>query len=76
MKEFIELIVKTLVDNPESVRVSEIRGEGTIVYELHVRKGELGKVIGKRGQTAWAIRTLLTAVSRKQGKRAILEILE
>lgn len=76
MKEFIEFIVKALVDNPDQVDVKEILGSRTTVYELHVGQGDLGKVIGKQGQTAKSIRTLLSAVSARQGKRAVLEILE
>ncbi len=76
MKEFVEYIAKNLVDHPEAVVVTEIDGEKTIVYELRVGDGDLGKVIGRKGQTAKSIRTLLTAASAKQGKRAVLEILE
>jgi len=76
MKEFIEFIVKALVDSPDQVEVAEITGSRTTVYELRVGQGDLGKVIGKQGQTAKSIRTLLAAVSARQGKRAVLEILE
>jgi predicted RNA-binding protein YlqC (UPF0109 family) len=76
MKEFIEHIVRALVDNPDDVRLTEVHGERTTVFELRVGDGDLGKVIGKKGQTAKAIRTLIGAVSAKQGKRAMLEILE
>ena len=76
MKELIELIAKSLVDQPEAVRVNQVDGEKTIVYELRVGPGDLGKVIGKNGQTAKSIRTLVTAASAKMGKRAVLEILE
>ncbi len=76
MKDFIEFIVKALVDNPDQVEVNEVLGSRTTVYELHVGQGDLGKVIGKQGQTAKSIRTLLAAVSARQGKRAVLEILE
>ncbi|OQX89919.1 MAG: RNA-binding protein [candidate division Zixibacteria bacterium 4484_93] len=76
MKEFIEFIAKALVDHPESVSVTEIEGEKTTVYELRVGEGDLGKVIGRGGQTARSMRTLLTAVSAKHGKRAVLEIVE
>jgi hypothetical protein len=76
MKDFIEFIVKALVDNPDQVEVTEVVGSRTTVYELHVGQGDLGKVIGKQGQTAKSIRTLLAAVSARQGKRAVLEILE
>lgn len=76
MKDFIEFIVKSLVDNPDQVDVKEVEGSRTTVYELRVGQGDLGKVIGKSGQTAKSIRTLLAAVSARQGKRAVLEILE
>jgi len=76
MKEFIEFIVKALVDNPDEVTVNEVEGSRTTVYELRVGQGDLGKVIGKQGQTAKSIRTLLAAISARKGKRAVLEILE
>jgi len=76
VKEFIENIVRALVDNPDEVRLTEVQGAKTTVYELRVGPGDLGKVIGKKGQTAKAIRTLISAISAKQGKRAVLEILE
>jgi len=76
MKEFIEFIVKNLVDNPDDVSVTAVEGERTTVYELRVGTSDLGKVIGKKGQTAKSIRTLLGAASAKLGKRAVLEILE
>lgn len=76
MKEFIEFIVKHLVDNPSEVQVNEVDGERTIVFELRVGQGDMGKVIGRRGQTAKSLRTLLAAASAKMGKRAVLEILE
>ncbi len=76
MKEFIETIVKALVDNPDEVYLNEIQGERTAVYELRVGAGDLGKVIGKHGQTARSIRIIISAISAKQGKRAVLEILE
>jgi len=76
MKQLIEYISKALVDKPTEVVVKEVEGEKTIVYELRVGDGDLGKVIGKNGQTARSIRTILNAASAKQGKRAVLEILE
>ncbi|MCG8604808.1 KH domain-containing protein [bacterium] len=76
MKEFIEYIVKHLVDHPDEVHVNEIDGERTVVYELRVGSGDMGKVIGRRGQTAKSLRTLLAAASAKMGKRSVLEILE
>lgn len=76
MKDFIEYIAKRLVDHPDSVEVTEVEGEKTTVYELRVFNEDLGKVIGRKGQTAKAIRILISAVSAKKGKRALLEILE
>ncbi len=76
MKELVEYIAKSLVDYPEKVEVNEIPGERTVVYELKVGEGDLGKIIGKEGRTAKALRTIVTAASMKAGKRAVLEILE
>lgn len=76
MRELIEFIAKALVDNPDEVSVSEVEGEVTSVIELRVAKADLGKVIGKEGRTARAMRTLLTAASTKIKKRAVLEIIE
>ncbi len=75
MKEFVEYIAKQLVDNPEGVLVQEkLAEEKKIVLSLKVEANDIGKVIGKQGKTAQALRTLLTAVSAKEGKRAVLEI--
>ncbi len=76
MKELIEFIAKALVDNPDQVKVAEIEGEKTSVIELSVSKEDLGKVIGKQGRTARAMRTILSAASTKVKKRAVLEIIE
>jgi predicted RNA-binding protein YlqC (UPF0109 family) len=76
MKELIEMIAKALVDNPDEVVVNEIEGEQTTVLELRVAQSDLGKVIGKQGRTARAIRTLLGASGMKLRKRFVLEILE
>ena len=76
MKDFVEYIVKSIVDSPDSVDVKEIEGSRTTVYELRVAQGDLGKVIGKAGNTAKSIRTLLAAAAARYGKRAVLEILE
>jgi len=65
-----------LVDNPEQVKVNEIEGERTSVIELSVAKEDLGKIIGKQGRTARAMRTILSAASTKNNKRAVLEIIE
>ncbi|MFH1491414.1 MAG: KH domain-containing protein [Pseudomonadota bacterium] len=76
MKELIGYIAKALVDKPEDVVVTEIEGEQTSVIELKVAKEDLGKVIGKQGRTARAMRTILSAASTKINKRSVLEILE
>ncbi len=76
MKILVEQIARALVDNPDEVRVAEIEGEKTSVIELSVAKEDLGKVIGKQGRTAKAMRTILTAASTKLNKRCVLEILE
>lgn len=76
LKEVVETIAKALVDFPEEVAVREIDGESTTVLELRVAPQDLGKVIGKQGRTARAIRTLLRAAGMKLRKRFMLEILE
>jgi len=76
MKDLIAYIAKALVDKPEEVVVTEIEGEQTSVIELKVAKEDLGKVIGKQGRTARAMRTILSASSTKLRKRAVLEIIE
>jgi len=76
MKALVELIAKSLVDIPEEVSVSEVVGERTAVFELRVAKSDIGKVIGKEGNTARAIRTILSAAGAKLNKRCVLEILE
>jgi len=76
MKDLITYIAKALVDKPEEVFVTEIAGEQTSVIELKVAKEDLGKVIGKQGRTARAIRTILSASSTKLKKRSVLEIIE
>lgn len=76
MKQLIEMISKALVDKPEEVEVTEVEGEQITVIELKVAKEDLGKVIGKQGRTARAMRTILGAASTKVRKRAILEIIE
>ena len=75
-KDLIEYIAKALVDHPEQVKVSEIEGERTSVIELSVAKEDMGKVIGKQGRTATAIRTILGAVSAKLKRHSFLEITE
>jgi uncharacterized protein len=76
MKELITRIAKALVDNPDQVMVSEVEGNQTSVLELKVAKEDLGKVIGKEGRNARAMRTILGAASAKLKKRTVLEILE
>jgi uncharacterized protein len=76
MKDLITYIAQALVDHPEQVSVTEIQGNQTSVLELKVAKDDLGKIIGKQGRTARAIRTLLSAASAKVKKRTVLEILE
>lgn len=74
MKEFIEFIAKHLVDHPEAVLLDQETKDEKIVFRLQVGAQDIGKVIGKKGRTAQAMRTLLSAVAAKEGKRAILEI--
>jgi len=76
LKELLEVMIRALVDIPDQVKISEIKGEQTTVFELVVAKEDLGKVIGKQGKTAKALRTILTAASTKLRKRSVLEIIE
>jgi hypothetical protein len=76
MKDLVEQIAKALVDQPDKVQVREVLGEQTTVLELRVATEDLGKVIGKQGKTARAVRTLLAAAGMKLRKRFVLEILE
>lgn len=76
MKELIEYIAKSLVDDPDAVKVAEIEGEKISVIELSVAKEDLGKIIGKQGKIAMAMRIILSAASAKKSKRAIIEIIE
>ena len=76
MKELIEYVVKALVDHPDDLRIAEIEGERTVVYELRCHPDDVGKVIGKSGKTVGAIRTLLSTVAARQNKRAMLEVVE
>ena len=76
LREVVETIAKALVDSPDEVAVNEIDGESATVLELKVAAQDLGKVIGKQGRTARAIRTLLRAAGMKLKKRFVLEILE
>ena len=76
MKSLIEQIAMSIVDRPEDVHVSEIGGDNTLVIELKVAREDTGKVIGRNGRTASAMRTILGAASAKLRKRAVLEILD
>jgi predicted RNA-binding protein YlqC (UPF0109 family) len=76
LQELVSFMARSLVDEPDSVEVNVVEGERSIVYELVVAQTDLGKVIGKEGRTARAMRTLLAATSAKLRKRAVLEILE
>jgi predicted RNA-binding protein YlqC (UPF0109 family) len=76
MKEFVAYIVKNLVDHPDQVKINEIGGTQTLIIELSVEKSDIGKIIGKRGKTINAIRTLLMSVASRNGIRVNLEILE
>lgn len=76
MMELIQIIAQALVDAPDLVPVREVHGNHTTVYELQVAKTDLGKVIGKKGRTAQAMRTILSAVSAKEKRQAILEIID
>ena len=74
MKEFVEYIVKNLVDYPDQVKINEVGGTNTLIIELGVEKSDIGKVIGKKGKTINAIRTLLMSVASRNGIRVSLEM--
>ena len=76
MRDLVEYVAKALVDDMDAVRVTEVEGERTTVIELRVAQGDLGKIIGKQGRTARALRTILNANATKMRKRAVLEIIE
>ncbi len=76
LKDLVDYIARSLVDHPEEVKVTEVEGEQTTIYELKVAPGDIGKIIGKQGRTARSIRTVLSAAAAKQKKRAVMEILE
>lgn len=75
-KDLVEYIVKSLVDEPENVELNVIEGEKSTILELRVADGDIGKVIGKHGRIARAVRAILSAAASKTGKRAVLEILD
>ncbi len=77
MKELLDQIVRELVDEPKEVSVTEVEMESTVVYELRVGDGDVGKGIGRHGRTATALRTIVSAITAKEGgKRAVMEIIE
>lgn len=76
LKSLVEYIAKSLVDHPDQVDVNEIEGEKTTILELRVAEDDLGKIIGRHGRTAKAMRTVINAAATKESKRAVLEILE
>lgn len=76
MKDLLEYLAKALVDNPEDVQVESIEGERSVILQLRVNPEDVGKVIGKQGRIAQAMRTLVKAAAMKQGKNAIVEILD
>ncbi|MDD5448624.1 MAG: KH domain-containing protein [Actinomycetota bacterium] len=76
MKDLLEYLAKSLVDNPEDVHIETIEGERAVILQLKVNSADIGKVIGKQGRIAQAIRTIIKAVATKQGKNAVVEILD
>ncbi|MDI3540566.1 hypothetical protein H0A61_02239 [Koleobacter methoxysyntrophicus] len=76
MKDLVEILAKALVDHPEEVQVNQVEGEQSIILELRVSQEDMGKVIGKQGRIAKAIRTLVKAAAAKEGKRVVVEIIQ
>ncbi len=76
MKEILETIIKNLVSNPNEVSINEIQGEKSVTYEVKVAEGDMGKIIGKQGRIAKAIRTVLKAVAVKEQKKVTIEFLD
>ena len=74
MKELLEQIAKALVDHPEDVRLTEVPGEKTVIFELRCHEKDVGKVIGRNGKTVGAMRTILSTLAAKEGRRAMLEV--
>lgn len=74
MREFLEYVAKQLVDNPDSVQISEEEKDNKVIFKIKVAQVDIGKIIGKQGRTAQSMRVLLSAVAAKSGKRAILEV--
>ena len=76
MKDVIETIAKSLVDEPNEVQITEINGDKTIIFELRCSAKDVGKIIGKSGKTVGAIRTILSSMASKQGRKAMLEVVD
>ena len=76
MKDLVELIIKSLVDNVEAIQIKEIPGEKTVIFEVKIAEEDVGKVIGKHGKTINAIRTILKAATTKDNKKVILEVIQ
>ncbi len=76
MKKLVKQMITALVDHPRHVRVTEVKGEKSLVYELRCHKKDVGKVIGRSGKTVGALRTLLGAIAARDGRRAVLEVVE
>ncbi|MFA6438043.1 MAG: KH domain-containing protein [Bacteriovoracaceae bacterium] len=74
MREFLEYVAKQLVDNPDSVQITEEEKDNKVIFKIKVAQADIGKIIGKQGRTAQSMRVLLSAVAAKSGKRAILEV--
>ncbi|MBO4292827.1 MAG: KH domain-containing protein [Clostridia bacterium] len=75
MKDILEIIIKNLVDNKEAVEINEVNGEKSVVYEVKVADGDMGKIIGKQGRLAKSIRTVIKAVANKENKRVAVEFI-
>jgi predicted RNA-binding protein YlqC (UPF0109 family) len=76
LRDFVEVLVKALVDSPEEVRITEIPGSTAVLLEMHVAANDVGKVVGKHGRNLQALRTLVEACGAKEGKKAFLELIE
>ena len=75
MKDILEVIIKNLVDNKDSVEINEVNGEKSVVFEVKVAEGDMGKIIGKQGRLAKSIRTVIKAVANKESKRVTVEFI-
>ena len=76
MKSLLETIARSLVDAPKEVQITEIDGEKTVIFELRCNAKDIGKIIGKSGKTVGAMRTLLSSIAAKQGRKAVLEVVD